>query len=368
MLDDTLETIKDLLGGDFWILEVFTIVLLVLVINFFLKRFFKRLAMQLSKTSNLWDDAVLDAARRPALLVVWVLGLTFAAQIVVSATDTELFQLAIPARIVGIIVAIGWFLTRLIRDLETRYIKHTQSLQSEHTIDRSTIEAMGKLLRLAVVITAAIVTLQTLGFSISGVLAFGGIGGIAVGFAAKDMLSNFFGGLMIYLDRPFSVGDWIRSPDREIEGTVEYIGWRLTRIRTFNLRPLYVPNSIFTSIVVENPSRMQHRRIYETIGVRYDDIAQIEAIVSDVQKMLVEHPEINEQQTLMVNFNAFAPSSVDFFVYAFTHTTSWARFHSIKQEILLLIAGIIDSHQAEIAYPTSTLHLVRQTPADEAAS
>jgi MscS family membrane protein len=71
---------------------------------------------------------------------------------------------------------------------------------------------------------------------------------------------------MIYLDRPFAVGDWIRSPDRDIEGTVEDIGWRLTRIRTFDSRPLYVPNSAFTSIAVENPSRMEHRRIYETIG------------------------------------------------------------------------------------------------------
>ena len=104
--------------------------------------------------------------------------------------------------------------------------------------------------------------MQALGYSISGVLAFGGIGGIAVGFAAKDLLANFFGGLMIYLDRPFSVGDWIRSPDKNIEGTVEEIGWRLTRIRTFDKRPLYVPNSTFTQISVENPSRMLNRRIY----------------------------------------------------------------------------------------------------------
>ena len=113
--------------------------------------------------------------------------------------------------------------------------------------------------------------MQLFDYSVSGLLAFGGIGGIAVGFAAKDLLANFFGGLMIYLDRPFSVGDWIRSPDKEIEGTVEDIGWRLTRIRTFDKRPLYIPNSIFASISVENPSRMSNRRIYEKIGIRYDD-------------------------------------------------------------------------------------------------
>ncbi len=360
MLQSTLETIKDVLGGQYWILEVFVVVLLASLFNFFLRRFLNRLEIRLEKTANPWDDAVLDAARRPAAFAIWIVGLTFAAQIVVSETGTELFELGAPVRSVGIIVVLGWFLIRLIRGLEQRYIDRNKDRRAEESVDRATVEAFAKLLRLAVIITVGIVTLQTLGFSISGVLAFGGIGGIAIGFAAKDLLANFFGGLMIYLDRPFSVGDWICSPDREIEGTVEYIGWRLTRIRTFELRPLYIPNSIFTSIVVENPSRMQHRRIYETIGVRYDDIAQMEAIVDDVQKMLEQHEQINERQTLMVNFNAFAPSSVDFFVYAFTHTAKWAEFHGIKQDVLLKIAKIIQNHRAEIAYPTSTLHLKQQ--------
>ena len=214
-----------------------------------------------------------------------------------------------------------------------------------------------KLLRLSVMITAALVGLQTLGFSVSGVLAFGGVGGLAVGFAAKDLLANFFGGLMIYLDRPFAVGEWIRSPDREIEGTVEQIGWRLTKIRTFDARPLFIPNAAFTSIAVENPSRMTNRRIYETIGIRYDDARLMAVIVADVKQMLKEHPDIDTRRTLIVNFNAFAPSSMDFFVYTFTKTTNWIRFHEIKQDVLLKIIEIIESHGAECAFPTSTVHL-----------
>ena len=101
--------------------------------------------------------------------------------------------------------------------------------------------ALAKLGYIVVGITGLLTLLQTLGLSISGLMAFGGMGGIAVGFAAKDILANFFGGLFIYTDRPFSVGDWIRSPDRDIEGTVEKIGWRVTRIRTFDKRPLYIP-------------------------------------------------------------------------------------------------------------------------------
>jgi len=193
--------------------------------------------------------------------------------------------------------------------------------------------------------------------SISGVLAFGGIGGIAVGFAAKDLLANFFGGLVIYMDRPFKVGDWIRSPDRDIEGTVVKIGWRLTEIRTFDQRPLYVPNSAFSTIALENPSRMLNRRIYETIGIRYDDIQEMHAIVASVKAMLQGHPAIAQDKTMIVNFNAFNASSVDFMVYTFTKTTNWVEFHEIKQAVLLEIAGIIRDHGAEIAYPTQTLHV-----------
>ena len=191
----------------------------------------------------------------------------------------------------------------------------------------------------------------------SGVLAFGGIGGLAVGFAAKDLLANFLGGLTIYLDRPFAVGDWIRSPDRDLEGTVEHIGWRLTRIRTFDKRPLYVPNSTFSTIAVENPSRMHHRRIYETIGIRYEDAGKMAAIVSHVEQMLRGHPEIETQATLMVNFTTFAPSSLDFFIYTFTKTTDWAKYHQVKQDVLLRIIEIVETHNAEIAFPTSTVHL-----------
>ena len=199
--------------------------------------------------------------------------------------------------------------------------------------------------------------MQYYGFSISGILAFGGVGGVAVGFAAKDLLANFFGALMIFLDRPFSIGDWVRSPDQNIEGTVEDIGWRLTCIRPFDKRPLYVPNSTFTQISVENPSRMTNRRIYETIGVRYDDASKIDPIITQVKTMLREHHDIDSNLTLIVNLNTFAPSSLDFFIYCFTKTTDWVMFHEIKQDVLLKILAIIEQFGAECAFPTSTLHV-----------
>ena len=222
-------------------------------------------------------------------------------------------------------------------------------------------------MRASVFITAVLVMMQTLGFSIAGILAFGGIGGIAVGFAAKDLLANFFGGLMIYLDRPFQIGDWICSPDRDLEGTVEEIGWRQTRIRTFSQRPIYVPNSVFANIIIENPSRMSHRRVYETIGVRYDDVQVLDAIIDDVKQMLMGHGEIDQTQTMIVNVNEFNESSVDFFVYTFTRTTNWIKYHEVKHDVLLKIAAIIESHHAQIAYPTRVLH-VDSVAADVASS
>jgi len=352
------KSVNDLLqsvGLQSWVLQVFFIVFLTLVLVFVLKRVLSRLQARLELTNNPWDDALISALRKPAAAVAWIVGIAFAIQIIETETRAAIFGAIEPLRDVGIIAAITWFLVRFIKEAETNLIAYNAAKGKQ--VDRTTVDAIAKLLRLSVVITATLVALQTLGFSVSGVLAFGGIGGIAVGFAAKDLLANFFGGLMIYLDRPFAVGEWIRSPDRDIEGTVEDIGWRLTRIRTFDSRPLYVPNSAFTSIAVENPSRMKHRRIYETIGVRYDDATKVSAIVEDVTTMLKSHPEINTEATLMVNFTTCSASSLDFFIYCFTRTAVWTEFHRVKQDVLLQILDIVHKHGAEVAFPTTTVHV-----------
>ena len=334
-----------------WAVQVFIVVLITVFTNFFVKRFLARMLLKLSNTSTRWDDILVDAMSRPLGWIVWLVGLDIAADIILAETAAPIFSASDSVRDIGVLLCITWFFLAFIRGAEQEITRNSDD------IDAHTAEAISKLVRLAVIITSALVILQTLGFSISGVLAMGGVGGIAVGFAAKDLLANFFGGLIIYLDRPFSIGDWIRSPDRTIEGTVEKIGWRVTMIRNFQSQPMYVPNSVFTSIVVENPSRMNNRRIYETIGLRYKDIDSLDKIVVDVKAMLQMHEAIETGQTMIVNFNAFSDSSVDFFVYAFTKTTKWVEFHGVKQEIMLKIAEIIGNHQAEIAFPTSTLHL-----------
>lgn len=315
-----------------------------------------RYAEKLSRlTSSPWDDALIRAAKGPIPIAIWLIGLAFAADIIGKESGAAIFESVPQIRNVGVIACLAWYLIRLVHNV-TRNIVAIHEQKGE-AVDHTTIDALSKLARLTVIITTILVSMETLGFSVSGILAAGGIGGLAVGFAAKDLLANFFGGLTIYLDRPFSVGEWIRSPDKQIEGTVEYISWRHTRVRAFNKNPIYVPNAVFTSIVVENPSRMTHRRIKETIGIRYEDIGAMRAIVADVKAMLQHHEEIDATQTLIVNFNTFGPSSLDFFIYTFTKTTNWIHYHEVKQDVLLQVAEIIARHGAQIAFPTHTVHI-----------
>ncbi|MCZ6666495.1 MAG: mechanosensitive ion channel family protein [Gammaproteobacteria bacterium] len=355
MNDAIISKIADYFHQESWLIQVFIVVFITLLIDFIQKRAVDRVYGQCQRTDSYWDDAFVDAIRRPLRVVIWIIGISYAISIVQAEKAAAIFAAVSPLRDVGVIAAIAWFLGRFITRCEASYLKHKSAVDEE--IDQTTADAIAQLLRLSVIITAALVGLQTLGFKVSGVLAFGGVGGIAIGFAAKDLLANFFGGLMLHLDRPFRVGDWVRSPDRNIEGTVEKIGWRLTVMRTFDKRPLYVPNALFTQIVVENPSRMTNRRIVETVGIRYDDAGQMAGVVADVKAMLEAHPEIDTDQTLIVNFNEFSPSSLDFFVYTYTKTTQWVRFHEIKQDVLLKIIEIIEDHGAQCAFPTSTIHL-----------
>ena len=345
-----------------WALQGLLILLFTGIVGFMVNALLARIVRRLGQGHPRWSELILDGVRRPLSVLVWVVGITLSLQIAAKALDDITLDAPEHFRSVAYILLIAWALIRLVSRIEARLV---QGEAGKPGMDRTTADAIAKLIRLSVLVMSGLALLQNLGVSISGILAFGGVGGLAVGFAAKDLLANFFGGLMIYMDRPFKVGDWIRSPDKEIEGTVEEIGWRLTRIRTFDKRPLYVPNSTFANIAVENPSRMTNRRIYETIGVRYDDAAQVESIVEGIKSMLEQHADIDQTQTMIVNLNRFGPSSLDILIYTFTKTTVWVEFHEIKQDVLLKIMEVITSHGAEVAFPTQTLHLASTPEAEE---
>ncbi|SFV87210.1 Small-conductance mechanosensitive channel [hydrothermal vent metagenome] len=307
----------------------------------------KGLNKQAKKTKNQLDDHLIEAVALPLKAVIWF-GLVFFSINILK--DEFKFLTAVITYIdITPVFIVTWGVIRLMSSVE-KYL-----IEKKSNVNNDSVRLVARLAKLLVVIAIALGIAQEFGFSVSGLLTFGGVGGVVMGFAAKDMLANIFGGLMLQMDRPFSTGDWIRSS--QFEGTVEKIGWRMTRIRTFSKNPIYIPNSIFASIPIETPSRMTNRRIKETIGIRYDDIAQIPVIVAEVETLFKMHKEIDQKEPLRVYFNYFNASSLDFNVYAFTKTTGKDEYQRVKQAILLEIADIIAKHKAEIAYPTQTLNL-----------
>lgn len=358
------ELLSTHIGIELWVASLVAIALITVAVNQVAQVLLRQASRVTQNTSTVWDDALVESARRPVLAALWIIGLGYMARVLQRQVDTPFIEELMALRDVGLIACVAGFLLRFAGRVGAGVEAQRRARGEE--VDHTTVDALVKLSRLVTIVVALLVAAQTLGFQIGGLLALGGVGGLAVGLAAKDLLANFFGGLTIYLDRPFSVGDWIRSPDKSIEGTVEHISWRHTRIRAFNKNPIYVPNAVFTSIVVENPSRMSHRRIKETIGVRYDDFAAVKPIVDDIRAMLQAHEGIDTTQTLIVNFNLFGASSLDIMVYTFTKTIVWVDYHHVKQDVLLKIGEIVARHGAQIAFPTQTLHL-RQDDAEAAS-
>ncbi len=357
LISSWVESVSALVGLKPWSLTVFLIILAALLIDFIQRKLMKRLEALVASTTNLWDNAVFKAGVRPLSLLVWLIGITLAAQVIPVQGENQLLGTGLVTNIrqVGILFAIAWFLVAFVKHIEENIIESAR--RDGREIDQTTIYALGRVLQITIVVTVILIALDNLGFSISGLMAAGGIGGLAIGLAAKDMLANFFGGVTVYIDRPFSVGDWIVLQEKNIEGVVEDIGWRQTTIRKFDKRPIYVPNAIFTTASVENPSRMTNRRIYEVIGLRYKDLDRMEAITDNVREMLTSHDEIDEKQTLMVHFDTFNASSIDFFIYCMTHTVNWQRYHRVKQDVLLKIGEIVNEHGGAVAYPTRTIEV-----------
>lgn len=173
------------------VLKIFTVVFIAGALSYFSGKVLDKLGKQLAKTHNLWDDTLVEAARPPLKLMIWVVGVSLAAEIAQSYSGAGVFEYIDSGRKVFVIYCLIWFLIRFISGAEKILVSDSKM---KEPMDETTVAAIGKLTRVSVIITGVLVVLQTLGFSISGVLAFGGIGGIAVGFAAKDLLANFLAG------------------------------------------------------------------------------------------------------------------------------------------------------------------------------
>jgi MscS family membrane protein len=313
-----------------------------------------RLSKIADKTKVKFDDIILKALDRP-LGWAFVLGGVYVAIVLLpfpeKPVDVERFLLAVCT---GLATVIGiWFCLRLVDGFGEYFAAKAAKTKSK--LDDQIVPIVRRSLKVFLVLLGGVVFLQNLGYSVGSLLAGVGIGGAAIAFAAKDMLANFFGVLVIFLDKPFQIGDWIEVAGEE--GTVEEIGLRVTKIRTFANSVITIPNHKFTDGVVNNWSQMRKRRIKMTVGVTYDTKPeQVDDLVEKIRQLIRDDEKIHSD-FFLVNFDAFGSSSLDVFVYCFTKTTDWAGFLDAKQAFMLEIMRLVEGMGLEMAFPTSTVHV-----------
>lgn len=311
------------------------------------------------KTQRELDDRFLVCLQKPAELLILLLGLFIAFTYLQLPTEPfDIDHLATAVLKALVIFDIAWFCFNLV-DLIDHYLGQWAA-KTESTLDDHLAPLLRKSLRIFVVIMAFLMAVQTFGYPVTGILASLGIGGLAFALAAKDTVSNIFGSLMIIFDRPFQVGDWIKAGD--MEGTVEEVGFRSTKIRTFAKTVICVPNNIIANMALDNYSRMPKRRIKLTVGVTYaTPPARMREAVRSIRAMLKEHPAV-DQDFFLVNFTDFGASSLDIMVYCFTTTTVWGEYLDAREDLCLKIMDILDSLGMEIAFPSRTVYLHQEDP------
>jgi len=198
--------------------------------------------------------------------------------------------------------------------------------------------------------------LQVWGINVTALLASLGLGGLAFALAAKDTASNLFGSFAILADKSIRIGEWIKVGD--VEGVVEDIGMRTTKIRTFEKSLVTVPNQIVANHPIENYSRRGIRRFKMNIGLTYATSGeQVKNIVEEIRYMLHTHENIAQDETILVNFKEFGDSALTIFIYAFTHTSNWKTYMDIKEEIQLQIIEIVESNGSSFAFPSQSLYI-----------
>ncbi|MFQ5355489.1 MAG: mechanosensitive ion channel family protein [Mariprofundaceae bacterium] len=312
------------------------------------------------RTATELDNLLLEAAEKPASWLIFIIGII--ATVHILNPPIEIFPMLDLADQLGRIISISlgiWFLWRLTDGLAV-YFK-ARAAKTETSLDDQLVPFIAKTLKIFIVITGVLVVAQNLGYSITGLIASLGIGGIAIAMAAKDTIANIFGSIMILIDRPFTVGDWIKTS--EFEGVVEEVGFRSTRIRTFAKTLVNVPNSSLANMVIDNIHAMPKRRIKMRIGITYSTTpARMQAAIEGIEKILCEHPGVDQDFSL-VKFDEFEDCSLSIFLYYFSKSTKWAEYLQVRQEVNLQIMELLESLELEFAFPTRTVHLEQQEQA-----
>ena len=340
-----------------WLLAA-GVLFLTIVMQRLVIRAFRALTQGLAaRTETKVDDVLLTAAEKPANWLLLVLGILIAVHLL--NPPVEVFPL-VPAadhggRIISIMLGI-WFLWRLIDGLGAYF--SARAARSSSSLDDQLVPFITKSMKVFLVLTGVLVVAQNMGYSISGLIASLGIGGIAVAMAAKDTIANVFGSIMILIDRPFTIGDWIKTS--EFEGVVEEVGFRSTRIRTFAKTVVNVPNSMLANMVIDNIDARPKRRVKMRIGITYSTSPkQMQDAIKGIENILKYHVGVDQEFSL-VKFDEFEDCSLSIFLYYFTKTTHWEEYLQIRQEVNMEIMKLLESLELEFAFPTRTVHLQQE--------
>ena len=315
----------------------------------FLRRFTKRTRTEI-------DDAVLTALEAPLRFLFVVMGFYAASQVAPFPSEVELFL----GRAVRSLIAftIFWSLYRLVDPLAYLVDRLTLVMGSRGLRD-SLRDFFAKIAKFAIACLGVVAVLEEWDFNVAALLGGLGLVGMAVAFGAQNLISNLFAGLNIFLDHIFEQGDWIRTPD--VEGTVESIGFRTTKIRRFDQSLVTIPNSLLTGKALINFSRMSHRRIWWTIGLEYrTSIDQLRAIVEAIRTHVYEGEDFETDPgrvTTLINVDSFGDSSVDIMLYCFTKTKAWGEWMGVKEALLYRIKQIVEENGASFAFPSRSLYL-----------
>ncbi len=301
------------------------------------------------QTKTYYDDRILAALKGPLTFVFIIIGIRLSTALLFLENDF-LNQLIISL----ITYNVFWAIYELTYALRGIIYHFTSKLNAELSYEVGNF--ILTIIRAIVISIGLGLLLQVWGINVAGLVAGLGIGGLAFALAAKDTAANLFGSIALLFDKSIRIGEWIKIG--EVEGIVEDIGMRTTKIRSFGKSLIMLPNQVIANSPIENFSRRGVRRIKMTIGVTYSTTSQqMEKILSDIKTMLKNHENISQKETMLVNFTSFGESSLNIFIYTFATTANWAKYMDIKEDINLKIMQIIEENNSDFAFPSQSLYI-----------
>ncbi len=316
--------------------------------------FDRRIIPRLERTRFDADHMLVRAASGPLGFLIVLGGLALAVWVLALPTEpTDVRRAAFGVLKVLLVADILWFLFRVV-DVMAVYLTRLAG-RTESELDDQLVPLVRKALKVTIGLLLAVWVVQLLGYSVSSLLAGLGIGGLAVALALQDTLGNFFGSIFIFMDRPFTIGDMVKIGD--VEGTVEQIGFRSTRIRTWPATLVCIPNKTVAEATIDNWSKMPKRRVLQTVGVTYETTAdQMQGAVAAIREVLAGDEGV-DQEFIVVRFSDFGASSLDIKVIYFTKAIPYLEHLETKERVNLAIMRTVKRLGLSIAFPTQTVYL-----------